>query len=118
MPDRNQGQTFPVRLAVGQREYTLGTVTGTTGDEVSESLADLLADVARELRGPEVTPAPPCEGCGVEMVYRRNPPLPGDAGRRFTVVARDPATGEPSIFGVHHVGLCCMDSRLAAEARA
>lgn len=100
MPDRNHGGlSFPVRITVGQHEYDLGEVSGATPFELTDNLSRLLAGFARAARGPSTSPAPPCEGCGADMVYRSTAP------GRFTVEART-ETGEPSIFGVHNVNMC------------
>lgn len=94
--------TLPVRLAVGSYVYDLGEITGTTTPELSEALAGMAEELAEVLRGPEATPADPCEGCGAAMVHRR-----GHAGR-YTIVSRHP-DGRVAIYGVHHVGTCVMD---------
>lgn len=113
MPERNAGNlSFPVRISVGQHVYDLGAVSGATPFELTEALADLLTEFGRAARGPDTSPAPPCEGCGEPMVYRSGAP------GRFTVTART-QTGAPSIFGVHNVQLCMNEAhRRRQEAEA
>lgn len=94
------------RVYVDDHVFNLGEVAGTSPQALCDALADRLEELADTLRGPLTKPAPACEGCGSEMVYRRG--WPG----RYTVEARDD-DGEPSIFGVHYVSTCVMDAEHA-----
>jgi hypothetical protein len=99
--------SLPVTVHVGRHTYALGDVSGTTAPELIESLAAMLAAAGDALLGPDATPAPPCEACGAEMVFRR-----GERGR-YVPLVRD-ALGDVTVFGVHSIGTCAME----AEARA
>lgn len=96
---------FPVRLAIGSRVYDLGTVAGSDPAEISEELANRCEELAKLLRGPEHSPAPPCEGCDAPMVFRR-----GHPGRYVPMGKKE--DGSPYIYGIHNVGACVMDRDL------
>lgn len=96
---------FPVRLAIGSRVYDLGTVAGSDPAEISEELADRCEELAKLLRGPEHSAAPPCEGCDAPMVFRR-----GHPGRYVPMGRKE--DGSPFVYGVHNVALCVMDRPL------
>lgn len=88
--------------------FNLGEIAGTSPQALCDALADRLEELADTLRGPLTRPAPACEGCGADMVFRRG--WPG----RYTVVSRD-ADGDPDIFGVHHVSVCVMEADRASR---
>lgn len=99
---------FPVRLAIGSKVYDLGSVAGSDPEEISEELAARCEELAKLLRGPEHSPAPPCEGCGSAMVFRRGHP------GRFVPMGQQ-EDGSPFVYGIHDVGTCAMDRDLRSR---
>jgi hypothetical protein len=100
-PDEERASKH-ARLYVEDHVFDLGEITGRSPEALLCALADRLEELADTLRGPKTRPAEPCEGCGAEMVYRRN--WPG----RYTVESRDD-NGEPAILAVHYVASCAME---------
>jgi hypothetical protein len=88
-PDEERASKH-ARLYVEDHVFDLGEITGRSPEALLCALADRLEELADTLRGPKTRPAEPCEGCGAEMVYRRNWP-----GRYTGEPRRQRRAGDP-----------------------